>query len=147
MTERPEDDQVPDEAALEVWNEASGVAHGPVVQAGTIAALHFHAASRQSAVPRQLPAMPRSFCGRDSELGALSESLDRHSGSEQTIVVAGVGGIGKTWLALYWAYQHLDQFPDGQLFVDLRGYSPGEEPLAPKWAAPAISEALSCRRD
>ena len=38
-------------------------------------------------------------------------------------------GLGKTWLAVQWCHQHLDQFPDGQLFVDLRGFSPTEEQM------------------
>ena len=75
--------------------------------------------------PRQLPAAPGVFTGRDIELAAID-------GSTAVITaIAGPGGIGKTWLALRWAHQHIDRFPDGQLFVDLRGFSPDSEPVDP----------------
>ena len=44
--------------------------------------------------------------------------------------VGGVGGIGKTWLVLHWAYRHIEWFPDGQLHVDLRGFSPDSAPVS-----------------
>ncbi|MFI6302273.1 ATP-binding protein [Amycolatopsis thailandensis] len=56
--------------------------------------------------------------------------------------VSGVGGIGKTWLALAWAYQRLSWFPDGQLFVDLRGFSPDSEPLNPAVAVRGFLDVL-----
>lgn len=84
-------------------------------------------------IPHQLPAAPRSFSGRTNELAILTGSvLNSKAGRGGTTAIAaivGAGGVGKTWLALRWAYQHLDQFPDGQLFVDLRGFSPDEQRL------------------
>lgn len=83
-------------------------------------------------VPRQLPAPPQSFTGRTNELITLTNTLNTMSGRGETVMIsalAGAGGIGKTWLALHWAHQHLDQFPDGQLFVDLQGFSPAGEPM------------------
>ncbi|MFI9380744.1 ATP-binding protein [Kutzneria sp. NPDC052558] len=82
-------------------------------------------AADEPAVPRQLPAAPAVFTGRDEELAAIEDS------TATITAIAGPGGIGKTWLALRWAHQHLDRFPDGQLFVDLRGFSPDSEPVAP----------------
>ncbi|OLF05181.1 hypothetical protein BLA60_37325 [Actinophytocola xinjiangensis] len=73
-------------------------------------------------VPRQLPAQPAAFVGRERQLAALSSSAG-------TVVVGGGGGVGKTWLALHWAHRHLADYPDGQLFADLRGFSPDSEPL------------------
>lgn len=84
-------------------------------------------------VPRQLPARPRSFTGRTRDLDRLSAIMDARSSPDTVAICAigGIGGIGKTWLALHWAYRHIGRFPDGQLFVDLRGFDPVDEPLLP----------------
>ncbi|WP_329064300.1 AfsR/SARP family transcriptional regulator [Amycolatopsis sp. NBC_01480] len=79
---------------------------------------------RPAAVLRQLPATPASFVGRDRELAELDTA-------GAVTAIAGAGGIGKTWLALRWAARNAGRFPDGQLFVDLRGFAPDEEPLDP----------------
>nr|WP_264085107.1 BTAD domain-containing putative transcriptional regulator [Kibdelosporangium phytohabitans] len=74
------------------------------------------------AVPRQLPADLPWFIGRRNRLALL----DKHLPGEALVAVDGPGGVGKTSLVLHWAHQHADLFPDGQLFVDLRG--PGHAP-------------------
>ncbi|HEX3782200.1 MAG TPA: BTAD domain-containing putative transcriptional regulator [Pseudonocardiaceae bacterium] len=81
--------------------------------------------------PRQLPAPPRVFTGRAEELAVLDAAVAAAMEQGETMIAAivGAGGIGKTWLALYWAHQRLDRFPDGQLYVDLRGYSPDAAPM------------------
>ncbi|WP_282916590.1 AfsR/SARP family transcriptional regulator, partial [Saccharothrix syringae] len=81
-------------------------------------------------VPRQLPAAPPHFTGRDAELTALTAAAER-GGAVVISAITGAGGIGKTWLALHWAHRNLHRFPDGQLFVDLRGFSPDSEPMDP----------------
>jgi DNA-binding SARP family transcriptional activator/tetratricopeptide (TPR) repeat protein/DNA-binding XRE family transcriptional regulator len=84
-------------------------------------------------VPRQLPAGPRNFTGRASELAALSALLERESGQASGVVIAsltGMAGIGKTALAVHWAHRVASQFPDGQLFINLRGFGPSGAPVA-----------------
>ena len=74
-------------------------------------------------VPRQMPAATAAFTGRRDELARLTE-LGTNAGS--VIAVHGPGGAGKTSLVLHWAQQMTENFPDGQLFADLRGFGPGE---------------------
>jgi DNA-binding SARP family transcriptional activator/tetratricopeptide (TPR) repeat protein len=94
-------------------------------------------------VPRQLPSPPAGFTGRTRELAELSAAM-RPDGDAGTAVVisavGGAGGVGKTWLALYWAHRHQHEYPDGQLYVNLRGFEPGGEPLP---AATAIRSFLA----
>ncbi|MFI9387891.1 ATP-binding protein [Kutzneria sp. NPDC052558] len=95
--------------------------------------------------PRQLPAPPCGFTGRDTELAALTASLDATAGPSEAItitVVAGPGGIGKTSLVVRWAHQHADRFPDGQLFVDLCGFSPTSNPVEPLTALRGFLDAF-----
>jgi DNA-binding SARP family transcriptional activator/transcriptional regulator with XRE-family HTH domain len=96
-------------------------------------------------VPRQLPVGPRNFTGRACELATLSSLLEREArlGRDVSIVaVTGMAGIGKTALAVYWAHQVAGQFPDGQLFVNLRGFSPSGAPVAATEAVHRLLAAL-----
>ena len=95
-------------------------------------------------VPRQLPAAPRPFTGRVDELGQLDSALDERTDADRTVVisVSGIGGIGKTWLALHWARRCVDRFADGQLYVNLRGFDPVEEPLSADTAVRGFLDAL-----
>jgi tetratricopeptide (TPR) repeat protein len=80
------------------------------------------------AAPRQLPAAIGDFTGRAAELRRLTQVLDAaRPGRPGTVVISAIGGmagVGKTALALYWAHQVADRFPDGQLYVNLRGFDP-----------------------
>ena len=93
-------------------------------------------------MPRQLPAPPPLFTGRDREIAVLDKAMNPTAGTVLISAIGGLGGIGKTSLALHWAYQHRDQFPDGQLFVDLRGFAHGAEPLSPGAALAVLLDAL-----
>ena len=93
-------------------------------------------------VPRQLPAAPRAFTGRDAELDGLTARLDAAKATVPISVIAGAGGIGKTWLALHWAHRNLHRFPDGQLFVNLRGFDPTGEPMPLSDAVRGFLDAL-----
>ncbi|MEV4772195.1 BTAD domain-containing putative transcriptional regulator [Micromonospora sp. WMMD723] len=86
------------------------------------------------APPAQLPAVPSGFAGRDEELALLSRQLlrpDGGSGAVRLAVVDGPPGVGKTAFALEFAKRIGGAFPDGQLFVDLRGTDPGVAPAGP----------------
>ncbi|MER5262109.1 BTAD domain-containing putative transcriptional regulator [Actinosynnema sp. NPDC002837] len=78
-------------------------------------------------VPRQLPAPPRLFVGRDDELTSMDKALAQPG---EPLAVVGPGGSGKTALALHWAHRELDRFPDGQLYADLRGFDPTGPPAS-----------------
>jgi tetratricopeptide (TPR) repeat protein/transcriptional regulator with XRE-family HTH domain len=79
-------------------------------------------------VPPQLPGPVRHFTGRENELAALTELLGQPGAAGAAMVISAIGGtagVGKTALALHWARQVAGRFPDGQLYVNLRGYAPG----------------------
>ncbi|RAS65905.1 DNA-binding SARP family transcriptional activator [Lentzea atacamensis] len=93
----------------------------------------------------QLPAAPDVFAGRERELDVLTAAVESSARAGGTVVISairGAGGMGKTWLALRWAYRNLDRFPDGQLFVDLRGFSPDGPPMDPAVAVRGFLDAL-----
>ncbi len=81
-------------------------------------------------VPRQLPAMPPLFIGRERELAELGPLLVAEP-SPAAAVISGAGGVGKTWLALCWAHRNQARFADGVLYADLNGFHPAEEPTDP----------------
>jgi DNA-binding SARP family transcriptional activator/tetratricopeptide (TPR) repeat protein len=92
------------------------------------------AASQGRVIPRQLPAGIRCFIGRAAELRALDDLLGDATGTAGAAVISAIGGtpgVGKTALAVHWAHQVAERFPDGQLYVNLRGYDPGEPVCAP----------------
>jgi DNA-binding SARP family transcriptional activator/Tfp pilus assembly protein PilF len=96
-------------------------------------------------VPRQLPMPPPVFTGREHELAVLDKVLDGVGDPGGPVVISaigGAGGIGKTWLALHWAHGHLDQFQDGQLYLNLRGFDPSGEPVPPGSALRSFLYAL-----
>jgi DNA-binding SARP family transcriptional activator/tetratricopeptide (TPR) repeat protein/transcriptional regulator with XRE-family HTH domain len=75
-------------------------------------------------VPRQLPPDIGDFTGRDLALVRLHARVrDRRRGSTALVITAAVGkaGVGKTTLAIHAAHQLRSLFPDGQLYVNLRG--------------------------
>jgi DNA-binding SARP family transcriptional activator/Flp pilus assembly protein TadD len=87
-------------------------------------------AAAAPAVPRQLPGAVPHFAGRTAELAALTALLDQaRDRPAETVIISAIGGtagVGKTALAIRWAHQVADRFPDGQLYVNLRGYDPDQ---------------------
>jgi DNA-binding SARP family transcriptional activator/Flp pilus assembly protein TadD len=86
-------------------------------------------------VPRVLPGAVQDFTGRKDELAALTGLLEQADlRAPETAVISAIGGtagVGKTALALHWAHQVASRFPDGQLYVNLRGYDLGS-PMPPE---------------
>jgi tetratricopeptide (TPR) repeat protein len=99
-------------------------------------------------VPRQLPPDVAGFTARARELAALDELLGsaRAEGRVAIGVISGPAGVGKTTLAVHWAYQVAGQFPDGQLYVNLQGFDPSKSPVAPGEAVRGFLDALGVAR-
>ena len=98
-------------------------------------------------VPAQLPADVRAFTGRTGELAALDRLLAPPEGDEPPLTVAllsGTAGVGKSALAVRWAHRVREAFPDGQLYVNLRGYDT-EQPVAVADALAGFLTALGIR--
>jgi DNA-binding SARP family transcriptional activator/tetratricopeptide (TPR) repeat protein len=103
---------------------------------------------RERAIPRQLPASVPGFVGRARELQRLDDLLvhadpARRPGPTAVVISAidGTAGIGKTALAIHWAQRTAHRFPDGQLYLNLRGYGP-DQPVDPSDALESMLRAL-----
>src|SRR5699024_1695273 len=75
--------------------------------------------------PSQLPA-PVPLVGRHTALEEVTQALA--AGVSRQVLISGLPGVGKTSLAVAWVAEHREDFPDGQLFVDLHGYGSAPEP-------------------
>lgn len=122
-------------------NAFSGDAHA-VVQSGEIHGdVHIHQPSHPVLqVPRQLPFDVPDFTGRADELRQLDMVLT----AGKTVVISaisGTPGVGKTAMAIHWAHRESDRFPDGQLYVNLRGFD-ATPPMPAQQALDAFVRAL-----
>jgi DNA-binding SARP family transcriptional activator len=133
--------------------EQLGVSPGPEAVAAYLQVLRAPAPSDESvstsipsppagsAGPAQLPPGVSGFTGRVLALQNLDGVLDGADACVPIVVVTGPGGIGKTALAVHWAHRVRSDFPDGQLYVNLRGYAPGG-PVQPIAALTRFLHAL-----
>ncbi|WP_437088131.1 AfsR/SARP family transcriptional regulator [Streptomyces sp. enrichment culture] len=95
--------------------------------------------------PAQLPADLPSFTGRRTELAQVQALLPADGAAPSTVVISAIGGmaaIGKTTLAVHWAHQIAHRFPDGQLFINLRGFDPVDPMVPPGEAVRTFLDAL-----
>jgi DNA-binding SARP family transcriptional activator len=97
-------------------------------------------------VPAQLPASPTGFTGRAGDVKRLDELLTQDRDGITIGVIAGQAGVGKTALAVHWGHRVRERFPDGQLYLDLRGYA-AEPPVRPVEALAACLAALGVPAD
>jgi tetratricopeptide (TPR) repeat protein/transcriptional regulator with XRE-family HTH domain len=110
------------------------------------------AGSQEPVRPRQLPPSVAHFAGRAAELATLDHWLGCGSGggARDAMVISAIGGmagVGKTALALHWAHRVADEFPDGQLYVNLRGYDPDGQPAVAETVLPRFLDALGAAPD
>ena len=94
--------------------------------------------------PAQVPPEPAGFAGRVPELRWLEGLLPEQPGAEGTPIalITGTAGVGKTTLAIRFARQVASCFPDGQLYVNLRGFDPASAPVPPAAALQWFFDAL-----
>ena len=105
-------------------------------------------AAPAAACPRELPMDIPGFTGRTAELAELDDLLHTRDDSSAVVIsaVLGTAGVGKTALAIHWAHRVRDRFPDGQLYLDLRGYD-NLQPLRPADALATLLRSLGSRDD
>ncbi|MFD8498589.1 tetratricopeptide repeat protein [Amycolatopsis sp. NPDC059657] len=107
------------------------LAHGKVVEGEPV-----HHENR----PAQLPAEAAGFVGRGEQVRSLNAAGAR------IVVITGTAGVGKTALAVHWAHRLRARFPDGQLYLNLRGYAAGQ-PVRPLEALSRFLRALGVSPD
>ena len=91
-------------------------------------------------VPAQLPADVPGFAGRAAALRALDNLLAETAMA--VAVVSGTAGVGKTAVAVHWSHTVRSRFPDGQIFVSLRGFDPTGQVVSPQEALRSLLDAL-----
>lgn len=125
--------------------QLAAAAHGDRTQPASPSLPVSVAAPRSTPAPRQLPPDIAGFAGRASHLSTMDELFtgDRPAATVVISTVAGTAGVGKTALALHWAHRNADRFPDGQLYVNLRGFDPSGPPMQPGEAIRVFLDAFA----
>lgn len=102
------------------------------------------AAAGATQLPAQLPAGPAMFVNREAETHWLWQTVGADGGTprSQLVTIGGMGGIGKTTAALGWAHQLVSDYPDGQLYANLRGFDPARPPSVAGDVLSGFLEAL-----
>lgn len=131
-------------------NDFGGNVQGQVLQAHTVVGgVHIHhrtePVDRSGVTPQQLPGAFPYFVGRAAELAQLTGTLEDEAEDGATLIISaisGTAGVGKTTLAVHWAHQAAGRFPDGQLYVNLRGFDPTGVPMSPAEAIRGFLDAF-----
>ncbi len=120
--------------------ETSAAGTSPAVSSAAVSSTTGTSTSDGANVPapRQVPAPPQTFTGRVAELGELALLC----GPAALCAIIGPGGVGKTWIAQRFAFEQRSRYPDGQLYVDLRGFDPAGPPVPAAIALRGFLEAL-----
>jgi tetratricopeptide (TPR) repeat protein/DNA-binding XRE family transcriptional regulator len=121
---------------------------GPMPVTGPVPGTGSPPGSLVPPVPRQLPCGPARFTGRADELNALTGLAGlavQEAGT--SVVISGTAGVGKTALAVHFAHGAAASFPDGQLYIDLRGAGPSGRPARPEEVLRAFLGAFGLRDD
>jgi tetratricopeptide (TPR) repeat protein/DNA-binding XRE family transcriptional regulator len=108
---------------------------------GAVGGARAPGAGRQAAM-RTLPRGIASFTGRAAELRLLVDAANAVDDEVAIFAIEGMAGIGKTCLAVRAAHQMASRFPDGQLFLDLHGYTPDVRSLSPEAALRSLLRSL-----
>lgn len=125
---------------------------GNVLQARDIhGGVHYSSTNSHSVMnPRQLPMDSGLFSGRANELLAIDQIFERAQGDGASTLlisaIAGTAGVGKTALAVHWGHLNSHMFPDGQLYVNLRGFD-AEAPVTVEAAIAGFLRALDVPPD
>ncbi|WP_449348375.1 BTAD domain-containing putative transcriptional regulator [Streptomyces shaanxiensis] len=93
-------------------------------------------------VPAQLPSDLPGFVGREAELDEACALIPEADAPSATVVIGGSAGVGKTAFAVHWGRRIALRFPDGQLYLNLRGFDPVGAPVPPVQALRTLLEAL-----
>jgi tetratricopeptide (TPR) repeat protein len=99
--------------------------------------------------PRQLPVTPQHFIGRTRQLETLTRLVDQamESTGATVIVIEGTAGVGKTTLANQFGHRICDRFPDGQLYVNMRGFDETGRPMTDGEALRGFLDALGVSQE
>ncbi|MFF2518970.1 BTAD domain-containing putative transcriptional regulator [Streptomyces sp. NPDC058086] len=95
--------------------------------------------------PAQLPVDLPAFVGRAAQLAQVDLMLDGDDGMPAHVgvaVITGMAGVGKSTFAVHWAHRVASRFPDGQLYINLRGFDPSGLPVSPDRALRTVLESF-----
>jgi DNA-binding SARP family transcriptional activator len=106
-------------------------------------ALDPHPSRPALAAPAQLPPDVFGFVGRHAAIARLDAIYAAAQPTTVIIALTGTAGVGKTALAVHWAHRVRDRFPDGQLYVNLRGFDPAGSAMSPADAVLGLIEAVN----